>query len=486
MRVAGKRHRRAVHAEQPERVFRFLHDERAAGRFLFFVDAHFDRKAEVAHHELLLPALFAGNRLQIVGAELRGDLVQHGAQRRGDLPVFLRILPRAKGGVGQVHSHAGHAKERLADIFKAKGRVADGVVAAHRVELAHAGVCVGSGLRDEKRVAVLCVRFAHRAERGCVDIRGQNVNGRRGKLPDLHHPGDGAAARVLAGLALLQPAVGGHRDVVRLLTRRSNPVDIGRNVIRAEDLLRHGAEARLPRAGVRAFLHSGAHLVGHILRMGFQVLHQLRGGRPIKQPVCQVGVFPGGREHAGFVFHLHHQHGVFPAVDLPDMRHHRLESSGVGFARFFAEVRKRRVVHRAQNLHSAAALSLLHFRPRETVQILFHPRRSIGALGVFPGAEPDELQLQAVLSGDVDDHIHRGKVKAALLGLDQLPAEGGDDAVHAELHGFPAARLHGFRCGRIRIVQLPRQHDEGMVVNHQNFCASLLFQIWTAHGKNSF
>ena len=109
------------------------------------------------------------------------------------------------------------------------------------------------------------------------------------------------------------------------------------------------------------------------------------------------------------------------AVCLFNVLHESGEGAGIGFLTRGAEG--------SENLDLVAVLD----HAREPPRILLDPDGRIAGHAVFPRGQPQEDDVLVLLARLGEKAIDEGEVEGALSGLNQLPAQRGDDGV--EVHG---------------------------------------------------
>ena len=145
--------------------------------------------------------------------------------------AVLRCLEQRIRGVHAKEVALGSGKF-LSHILKAERRKADRVMVAHRVNQARPHMAVGRSLRNEQRISHLGVGITDLTEILHIDIRRDDVDGRRRKLPHLHHSRHRASGGIFSGLlALVQPAVCRHGQIVDRFSGLRYSVHIGGHMI---------------------------------------------------------------------------------------------------------------------------------------------------------------------------------------------------------------------------------------------------------------
>ena len=191
------------------------------------------------------------------------------------------------------------------------------------------------------------------------------------------------------------------------------------------------------------------------LAIRLQVLHERRRNGAGERLLGRGRHVAGRPELADFVLDLHQDDRVLP-IALPQEAHERRERPGVGITTGGAEWR-----------YVAAVLSRLELSARKTLQVLFHPRRDVAGVTVFPCSEPEEDQAQTVPASPAEQTFHEGEVKASFLRLHKFPVDGRQDGVAVQpRQPFPDG-LHELQAGRVGVLDLRAQNDERLVVHHQ-------------------
>ena len=300
------------------------------------------------------------------------------------------------------------------------------------------------------------------------------------------HLGNRAARGVAAGrAALVEPAVYGHGQGIDGLAGLGHGVDVAGHVIGREQLLRSRAEDLAPASGGLAARNGSADLVGQGVRVRAQIRRKRLRGRAVKQGVCLVGDLARRAEQTRLVFHLHGNHGLLPAVVVLQKTHKGGKGARVGLHRLASEIGQRGIGHlhrdRGGYLAAGLVLALFDLRPGEADQILLDPGGGVHAFGVFPASEPQKDDPHPACPGLVDQRLRHGKVEHALFWLDQLPACGQQQRVHAKPGCKVPDPLHIRRAGRVRVVDLACKQNKGPILDHQNRVAVLPCDMWD-HG----
>ena len=97
-------------------------------------------------------------------------------------------------------------------------------------------------------------------------------------------------------------------------------------------------------------------------------------------------VVADGPNRAGFVFHLHHDHGALRGIRFANVAHECGEGVFIGFEIIGGTGGKNR-----QHLPVGTQ------GPRITLCVVLHPLRNVMRLAILPGTEPEQHQSQMVL-----------------------------------------------------------------------------------------
>jgi hypothetical protein len=73
--------------------------------------------------------------------------------------------------------------------------------------------------------------------------------------------------------------------------------------------------------------------------------------------------------------------------------------------------------------------------------------------------------------------VDEGEVECALGGLDQLPAEGGDDGVEAHGGQLGPDGLHIVQAGRGGVMEFAAENEEGLAVDDELRGGAALFKM---------
>ena len=387
----------------------------------------------------------------------------------GDLAagsVEERVVVGRRGGTVNIGDLIGRLRG-LRGAVDAEGREADGAV-AQRVEEVAAKVGAELALRYKERVVGALVGGDDRAEEAevvGVEVRRQDVDGGRGRLPD----GDIGLLRAAGGIlltgrgavAILQrvdgigePDVAVHRQRVHGLARGCNLADVVRGGVGGEALVGVGAKGFAPCA-------AGGQVHGaRELRGNGRVKLLLRGGAEVAD----------GADRAGLVLHLNHNDGVLRGVDCLDVTEQRGEGCLIGF-----EVGHRVGAHHIQQLAVGVLLA------RVGLRVGLDPLRNVVVLPVLPCSEPEQYEVELVLARLCNQQVHVGEVECPLGGLHLLPVDGGLDGVH--MHGFSSAPGGGKRRGpRAGVVDLAAQDEERLAIDDKCVASILLLQMGNVAG----
>ena len=175
-------------------------------------------------------------------------------------------------------------------------------------------------LRHVERIAVAVIAPAPRFKIRRIEIGRVEIQTRSRSLPHVNNTRLRASAWIFArrrGVAC-EPGVHIHGYVVFGLAGLRDRLNKARVVPGHEDLVRALAVAKNLRPCARGLV---AILVPQLFQIGIkrvamrlQILRQLRRNSPGKGLVRCVGVIARVAQHADFVLHLHHQHGVVARV----------------------------------------------------------------------------------------------------------------------------------------------------------------------------
>ncbi len=114
---------------------------------------------------------------------------------------------------------------------------------------------------------------------------------------------------------------------------------------------------------------------------------------------------------AGFILHLHQQHGAL-RVDLLKVPHERGERMDIGVKRSLSERRWR--IHRAA-VFAGDVLVLL--------RIPLHPLRRVMLAAVLIESEPEQNQVNMMLAGLCEQRVCHGVVELPWLRLELFPVD---------------------------------------------------------------
>jgi len=188
-------------------------------------------------------------------------------------------------------------------VVHAKRRKTNAPMPEHRIQVSRV-IRTGADLRHEQRIVGPVVQLRHLERPGAVgqiDVRSQQVNGRRGRLPDRDHIVGGAAALIRRRSRrierIAQRRVDVQRQRIDRLASRRNVPDVPGDRPRVEILVGVVAENLLP----GPLLTDG--LVERLEHLG---LEQLRRHRPVKFLLGGRGEVPHAPPRSGLVLHLDH------------------------------------------------------------------------------------------------------------------------------------------------------------------------------------
>ena len=157
---------------------------------------------------------------------------------------------------------------------------------------------------------------------------------------------------------------------------------------------------------------------------------------------------------------------MLAAIHFLDVLHQCPECAGVGIARGIAQG--------AEQFH---ALAVLQLDPRVALVVLLDPVGDVAGQPVFPTAEPQEHQLQAVLAGFLDETIRQREFILALRGLHLRPVNGGQHAVEIARHQFGPDRLHVLQAGSGVVSQFSGERQERLAIHDQLRGGALFPQV---------
>ncbi len=207
-----------------------------------------------------------------------------------------------------------------------------------------------------------------------------------------------------------------------------------------------GAESLFPVGGA-----GGRHVHGP---------QDLRRHRTREQLLRCGGIIALRAVHAGLVLHLHHDHGALRVRPL-EVGHERGECLGIGRQRGGGE-RRRRVDR----------MAVLIDHMRVGMRGPLHPLRHVVLVAVLPRPEPQQYQVQLVLSRLREQRVDGAVIVCALFRLELFP-------VHRDFHGVGMHILDGGPDfgQNLRpaagIIDFRTEHQKGDVVDHQCIAAIL-------------
>ena len=348
---------------------------------------------------------------------------------------------------------------------------------------------MGRRFRNEKRIAPAGVLIADRFERRNIDIRTVHIDGGRAEVPDLMNLRNRAAGGIGAGgIALIQPAVDGHGQIVYRPSGGGDRLHITGNMIGGEDFLRGGPKGLRPGAAARSAFHRRADILRHGAGMGFHVFQKIGGNRCCKDGVRGIRNLPGCPQQTGFIFDLDRQNSLLPAVCLFQKCHERTESPRIGLHGFRTQVGKRCIVdfHRngRRHLTSRFVFPFFDLGTGEALQILLHPGWRVHAFGILPAAEPEEDNVHVPEPGLADQRLGNREIEVPLFGFRHRPGDRQQQRIHAHALSQLPDMLHISRRRGVRVVHLSRQHDKGFSLYGQHFSVSNGFDF--RHLRPSF
>ena len=240
-----------------------------------------------------------GEGLQPVRAVCLSQKGHHPPHQLADSLIFCPILRRFQGGIIHIHTEQEslYCREGLADIIKPEWRIAQGMVMTYSVDQPGCAVTMGCRFRNEERIAPAGVLIADRFECRNIDIRAVYIDGGRAEVPDLMDLRNRAAGGIGAGgIALIQPAVDGHGQIVYRPSGGGDPFHIAGDMIGGEDFLRGRPKGLRPGAAVRSAFHRGADILRHGAGMGFHVFQKIGRNRCCKDGVRGIRNLPGSAQ----------------------------------------------------------------------------------------------------------------------------------------------------------------------------------------------
>jgi len=160
-------------------------------------------------------------------------------------------------------------------------------------------------------------------------------------------------------------------------------------------------------------------------------------------------------QHAHFVLHLHHHHGVVAAVHLLQVAHEGGVRARIGIHGGACE--------RGEDLDHA----MIRHHARKALGIAFHPHRRIARHAVLPRGQPQKHDALVGVAGLVEEAVDKGEVIFAFFRLDEFPVQRSHHAVKAHRRQLRPDRLHVLKARRRRVVQFARQHQERFAVDDE-------------------
>ncbi len=346
----------------------------------------------------------------------------------------------------------------IAGIIEAERIEADAVVAQGGEQVARIDLSA-AGFGDEQRIVgaripIECRFVARRS--GRIEVGRQDVDVGSGDLIYGEHvparPARGIGARRLRVDRVLQSIVHIGRQRIDRLARRDDVVDVGGDRPGVEEFVGIGTKDLMPVAGrLQRFLaHTLDQGVGH------RLVHQLVGQRRI---VAHAAVDPD------LVLRLDDDDRVLVAVDRLDV----VQQGDIGLLVGLA----RRGVVRRQGVGGRAVLA---GQAREALVVELDPARRIARTGILPGAEPQDVEADIVLTRLLDQRIDEAEIEMAFGRLDLFPRHRHDQSIG--VHGLDRRPYLGQHGGIVaRIVSLAGQHQIWRAVDHQGELAVLLHQL---------
>ena len=105
----------------------------------------------------------------------------------------------------------------------------------------------------------------------------------------------------------------------------------------------------------------------------------------------------------------------------------------------------------------------------------FDPSRHVVHVAVFPGAEPQQDDMQVVIACAIHDGVNVGEVEFAGLWLELFPINGSLDGVGVQRsHRLP--NLRQFAGPGAGVVNLTTENEERLAVNQQSVATILLHE----------
>jgi hypothetical protein len=119
---------------------------------------------------------------------------------------------------------------------------------------------------------------------------------------------------------------------------------------------------------------------------------------------------------------LHHQHGLLRLVLFPDVLHQVREGAAVTLESFCSE-----------SGEDIEFISISGDGSRETLCVALHPSWCVTGETVFPTAEPQHHQVEALFPRDIDPMVQYAVVETSFRWFYLLPCHRREDGVHVHL-----------------------------------------------------
>ena len=343
----------------------------------------------------------------------------------------------------------------------AEWREADGAV-TQSIEHEFGEIIAAAHFRDPEGVigAIVDVEdFLKETGVAGVDVRSDDVDGGSEGAPEadefLHgaaagilDAGDGDAAFGKFGRRIAEPDVHIERNGEFGFAGGGDFVEIVGLIIGLKGFIGFGTEDLTPGAGL--LFYDFEEIGGNLLReagVGF--------GRKIAD----------GADVAGFVFDLQQEDGVFGGVDGFQVAHESGESGFIGF-----EIG---VGVGGEDVEGFAA-GIEH--ARVSFWIGLDPLGGVVHVAVFPGAEPEEDQVEMVFAGAGDERVDIGEIEFALLGFELFPVNGGFESVGVE-KGHALPDLREFGGPGAGVVNLAAEDEIGLAIDEEGPAAVFLDEL---------
>ena len=343
-----------------------------------------------------------------------------------------------------------------AGVIHPEGRISDGLQSKRGKQKSRIGGA--ARLRNKKRVVVAVIKVHHLRIRDRiiqVNIRGQNIDGRRRHFPDGKHIVRRAAALVRPGSPRLervaQRRIHVHRQRISRFTRCGNLPYVFGHRPGVEIHVRLGAKRGLPTRRRRSGRHS-------------HCAQDIRGHRRLKQFLRCRRIIALASPRSRLVLHLNHDHGALKIGSL-EVFHESRKRGLVGFERRRRE-RRRRV----------RQIAVLVHHMRITLGVELHPLWHVVLAAVLPRPKPQNHQPHVMLAGLGQKQVDDAIVVLTLLRLKLLP-------VDRRFHGIDVEELHrrpdlGQR-GRpgAGVMHLRAQHQVGSAVHEKGVAPVFLHDL---------